>query len=148
MLNRWSDVERSIAMMDQMRRRIDRLWDEFEAVEPTAATTGSWPRLNLADHGNALMLMAEVPGLAEKDIKLTVNQDVLTLEGERTSEPPQGYTAHRQERARTRFSRSFALPTKVDVERATASVRHGILTVTLPKAPEAQPRQIAVRVQS
>jgi hypothetical protein len=61
---------------------------------------------------------------------------------------PEGYSAHRQERPAVRFSRSFALPCRVNPEKATAAVKNGILTVTLEKAADAMPRQIAVKASS
>jgi HSP20 family molecular chaperone IbpA len=108
---------------------------------------GTWPRVSLFDTGTALVLTADVPGLAEKDLKLTVHQDVLTLSGERKSDAPEGYSTHRRERAPASFSRSFALPSKVDAEKTTAQLKNGVLTVTLSKVPEAQPRQIQVQVR-
>jgi len=105
----------------------------------------TWPRANLIDAGSTLMLTAEVPGLSEKDIKLTLNQEVLTISGERKVVPPDGYSAHRQERGSVSFARSFALPCRIDADRTSASVKNGILTVTLEKAADAMPRQIAVK---
>ena len=84
--------------------------------------------------------------MTEKDIQLSIHQDVLTLSGERKQEVPQGYFVHRQERAPLKFARSFTLPCKVDPEKSTATLKDGVLTITLPKAPEAQPRQISVKV--
>jgi HSP20 family protein len=59
--------------------------------------------------------------------------------------PPEGYSVHRQERTASRFSRSFTLPCAVNGDAISASLEHGVLTVTLPKAPESQPRQITVK---
>ena len=151
MWTRFSDLDRTYAMLDELRRRMDQApeseWAGREwGTEDTFARTG-FPRVNLHDSGGALVLAAEVPGLDEKDVKLSVYQDVLSLQGERKSEAPEGYAVHRQERPAARFSRSFTLPCKVDPEKTVASLKDGILTVTLPKAPEAQPRQIAVRTQ-
>ena len=149
MLTRWSDIDRTFTMMDEVRRRMDRLWDEYDA-EPSAraveeyAGRTTWPRVDLFDTGAALVVHAEVPGLSEKEIQLTINQEVVTLKGERKAEAPEGYSVHRQERPGLRFSRSFTLPTKIDSEKTTAVLKNGVLTLTLPKAPEAQPRQIAV----
>ena len=149
MLSRWSDFDRTFTMMDEVRRRMDRLWDEYDATpagraDRGAAARGPWPRLSLLDTGVALVVQAEVPGVAEKDVQLSINQDVVTLKGERKPDAPEGYSVHRQERAGWKFSRAFTLPTKIDAERTTATLKNGILTITLPKAPEAQPRQISV----
>ena len=160
MLTRFSDIDRTFAAMDQLRRRMDRLWDEYEPARHRDAlrsnlaeeterlsARGRWPRLSFADAGASLVLKAEVPGLTEKDVQLSIHQDALTLSGERKADAPEGYFVHRQERAPLKFARSFTLPCKVDPEKSTATLKNGVLTVTLTKAPEAQPRQIAVKVQ-
>ena len=95
---------------------------------------------------NAFVLKADLPGVREADLSVSLEQDVLTLAGQRRGDAPEGYAAYRQERAPFRFSRSFALPTKVDPEKTSAVLEHGVLTVTLEKAAEVKPRQIAVRV--
>lgn len=149
----WSDFDDMFATMNQLRGYMDRFLDDAvggrlgtEGALPFHA--GTWPRANLLDAGSTLVLTAEVPGLSEKDIQLTLNQEVLTLTGEREVHAPKGYSAHRQERASQSFSRSFALPCRVDAERASASVKDGILTVVLQKAADAMPRQIAVKAQA
>jgi HSP20 family protein len=151
MLTRWNDFDRNFMMLDDLRRRMDRLYYDFEApraarfVEEGAAR--AWPRVNVFDTGTSLLLRVEVPGLTEKDVKLTLTQDVLTLSGERKPDAPKGYSVHRQERSGYQFSRSFTLPCKIDAEKTSATIKNGVLTVTLNKVAEAQPRQIAVRAQ-
>jgi len=150
MFTRWGDFDRTFGAMDELRRRMDRLWDEYDDrsySDQDLAVRGGFPRLNVFDAGANLIVQAEVPGLGEKELRLTVNQDVVTIAGERRADVPEGFTVHRQERAPIRFSRSFTLPTKIDAERTSASLKDGILTLTLAKAPEAQPRQITVRAQ-
>jgi HSP20 family protein len=66
------------------------------------------------------------------------------LQGSRRVEAPQGYDVHRRERGAYEFTRSFTLPVKVDADQAKATLKNGLLTLTLPKAPEVQPRQINV----
>ena len=106
--------------------------------------SGRFPSLSCADTGASLVFEADLPGLDEKDVQLEVHQDVLTLRGERRQDAPQGWLVHRQERAPVKFSRSFTLPCKVDLEKSTARLKDGVLTLTLVKATEARPRQIAV----
>jgi HSP20 family protein len=149
----WSDFDDMFAAMNQLRSYMDRVFEDAFAgryAEGRALPlfAGTWPRANLIDAGSNLILTAEVPGLSEKDLKLTLNQEVLTLSGERKVQAPEGYSAHRQERAAVNFSRSFALPCRVNAERTSASVKNGILTVTLEKAADAMPRQIAVKAQA
>jgi HSP20 family protein len=152
MLTYFDDFDRTFANMDQLRRRLDRLFDDFEAGPRRGRSaerlwTGRFPRLTFADKATSLVLEADLPGLAEKDVQLSIHQDVLTMSGERKQDVPQGWYVHRQERVPVKFSRSFALPCKVDPERSTAALKNGVLTITLPKAVEAQPRQITVKAQ-
>jgi HSP20 family protein len=145
MLSLYNDWDRSLA---ELRRQMSQLLDDFDSDWPSPSLFGSgktWPRMNLADAGEKVVLTAEVPGLSEKDVNVAIEQDVLTISGERQVKVPEGYSIHRQERGDFKFVRSLAMPCKVDAEKATASVRNGVLTVSLPKAPEAQPKRIEVR---
>ncbi|HKA90915.1 MAG TPA: Hsp20/alpha crystallin family protein [Haliangiales bacterium] len=143
----WDEIDRTFSALDDFRRRLDGWFQNAEGVR--GAWSGwarqTWPRTNFYDNGAELVLQAEVPGLSEKDIQLTVTQDALTLAGERKLDAPEGYAVHRQERGAWKFARSFTLPVKIDPGKTTAVVKDGVLTVTLAKAPEAQPRRIAVK---
>lgn len=152
MLNRFTDFERTFATMDELRRRMDWLFEEHEAA-PRAQLRGEFdasgravagPRMHIFDVGKALLIKADLPGFTEKDLQISLNQDVLTLSGERKAEALEGYTVHRKERKEARFSRSFTLPSKVDPEQTSAVLKNGVLTLTLNKVTEAQPRKIAV----
>jgi HSP20 family protein len=112
---------------------------------PGLISSSAWPQVNVYDGGSNLVVKADVPGLSEKDVHVTLNESGLAISGQRTVAPPEGYSAHRQERSSFSFSRSLTLPCKVNPEQTQASVKNGVLTVTLAKAPEAQPRQIAVQ---
>ena len=152
MLTRWSDFDRTLSMLDELRRRMDRIWDEYDSDGQSATFEDRsgrtfFPRTNLFDDGANLVLQAELPGVREKDLQLTINQEVLTLRGERKTDVPEGYSVHRQERSPVKFARSFTLPAKIDSEKATASLKNGVLTIALPKTAEAQPKRIAVRTQ-
>jgi HSP20 family protein len=142
MFGSWNEFERTFAAMDELRRTVEQAWREDSA--PFERTTG-WPRVSLWDEGSNLVLKADVPGLTEKDVQLQLTQDVLTVTGQRRSDAPEGYSVHRQERLPARFSRAFQLPVKVDGAAITASLKDGVLTVTMPKAPDSQPRQITVK---
>jgi HSP20 family protein len=156
MWTRFGDFDQGFSVFDEVRRRLDRVWDEFEpdapegrghpaSAGPRWRTTAAWPRVNAFDAGQSLVLEADVPGMTQKDLRLTVNESTVTLEGERKSDAAEGYSVHRQERAAYRFSRSFTLPFKADAEKCEATIKDGVLTVKLAKAKDAQPRQIAVR---
>ena len=146
MLIRWGDFDRTFSAMDEFRRRMDRLFEDFEGDHGVGAT-GYWPRMNVYDDGGSLMVRAELPGLAEKDIHIDINQNTLNLRGERPSDVPEGYSVHRQERPFVKFSRSLALPFDVDLEKCTARLKDGILTLTMPKAETAKQRRISVKAE-
>lgn len=138
----WSDLDRVLGLMDYVRRRTEGGNGRAEGLDPEI---GAGPRLVLSDEGPRLVLRAELPGFREDDVQVTLNEEVLTVRGERKVEVPEGYTAHRRERWPVRFSRTQALPCKVDPERTVARLRNGILTLEIPKTPESQPRTIKVQ---
>src|SRR5262252_3882933 len=119
---------------DELRRQMAQLFDEYDNgswLSPSLFGGAQvWPRINLVDTGAALVLTADVPGLSEKD--------VLSIAGELKLTPLEGYSIQRQERGAFPLTRNFNLPSRIDNEKATATVKQGVLTVTLPKAAEAQ----------
>jgi HSP20 family protein len=150
MLSRVGDFDPTLTLMDELRRRMDRIWDDSDPAwqgSSPRAFSSVFPRINVYDGGASLVLKADVPGLSEKDVEITLNEAGLSLSGERKVAAPEGYSAHRQERGHVKFSRTLQLPCKVNPDQATAHVKNGVLTITLAKAAEAQPRQITVRSQ-
>jgi HSP20 family protein len=149
MLTRWNDLSRTFAALEEFRRRINRAVEEADyprwAQQPNMLAGRSWPALSLYDEGNKLVLDAEVPGLAEQDIQLSLNQNVLSISGGRKVEAPEGYAVHREERGAVNFARSVSLPCQVDTDKVAAHVKDGLLTVTMEKSREAQPRQITIK---
>ena len=145
MLTFYNDWDRSLA---ELRRQMSQLLDDFDADWPNTSLFGSgrtWPRINLADAADKLLVTVEVPGLSEKDVGVAFEQDVLSITGERRVQAPEGYSIHRQERGDFKFARSISMPCRVEAEKASASVRDDVLTIALPKVPEAQPKRIEVR---
>lgn len=152
MLTLWSDLNplarfapRRSDGFDELRREMNRLFFDFEREFPGFAFNAESPEITLDDTGEALVLRAEVPGVAEKDLELQVEEGSVTLRGERKEERQEGHSVHRKERKDFRFARSFTLPVKVAADKTEAVLKDGILTVTLPKAETAKPRKIAVR---
>lgn len=137
----FADFGRPYAPHAQLRRELDRLFGDFER----SSTAQPASTLSFEDDGSNFVLRAEVPGLTENDFQINLAGNTLTLQGERKVEAPEGYTVHRRERSPFRFARSLELPARVDGEKVAATLKNGVLTITLPKAAEAQPRQIAVK---
>ncbi|MBN1652882.1 MAG: Hsp20/alpha crystallin family protein [Deltaproteobacteria bacterium] len=156
MLTRWSDLglgglDRGLSALNELRREMDRLFDFYDRDEEYGEFArpfyGRAFRVGLNDNGHALQLRAELPGFSEKDLNITIEQGSLTIRGERKIEVPEGYAAHRQERGAMQFARSFTLPSLIDTSKVEAVLKNGILELTMPKAEEARPREIQVRVK-
>jgi HSP20 family protein len=107
---------------------------------------GTFPAVNLFEDRDGMVVMAELPGVEPESINISSQSRTLTISGERRRESltdSAGY--HRRERAHGEFSRSIQLPETVDLAKAAASCTAGVLTVRIPKAEAAKPRQITVQ---
>jgi HSP20 family protein len=147
MLRQLGETDRAFTALDELRRRLDRVWEDMGEGRAAGAPRVTPPEtlFNVFDVGASLVLKADVPGIDEKDLQISINHGVLSIAGQRRPDAPAGYSVHRQERAPVHFARSFSLPYPVDADKATATVKDGVLTITLAKAPEAQPRKISVQ---
>jgi HSP20 family protein len=119
-------------------RDLDRLFFAFDRPQ------GFAPRVTFEEQAEAWVLKSELPGFSEKDIDLTVTGNLVTLRVEHKTEA-RGEGDKAQPQSSQRYERSFELPAKVDADKVQAELKLGILTVTLPKASEALPKQIAVK---
>lgn len=130
---------------------MSRLFQDFETVFARSAFTpparrGAVPRVQLSDQGEAVSMLADLPGLGIEEVELVIEGTTVTLKT--TPKPasvPEGFTALRRERQPARVEWSFELPYAVDAAATTARLEQGRLSVTLPKAPDAKPRTIAVK---
>ena len=108
--------------------------------------SGWSPALDLYQNNDNVVAVIELPGMRKEDIEISLHDGTLAISGERKSEPSNGEKAERTERYVGKFRRSITLPTRVNANKVSATYRDGILTVTLPKAEEAKPKQIQVTV--
>ena len=111
--------------------------------------TVAWrPAMDVSETENEWVVQVELPGLSKEDIKVGVENDVLSIEGEKGHESSEDKDKryHRAERTYGTFKRSFTLPSAVDTEKISADYRDGVLTLTLPKAEAAKPKEIEVKV--
>ena len=133
--------------MDLLRNKMDRLFNDFDrsyGYGPDWMIGQSLPKTNLYEDGDTFEIRAEVPGLDKEDLNVKIQGNYLEISGVRNPDSPQGYSTHRTERGSTSFSRSFTLPADVDVDKAQANIKDGILYLTLPKSEAAKPKQITV----
>ena len=104
------------------------------------------PAVDVQETDNSFVFTAELPGLGKEDVDITLEENLLTLSGERQlSETEEGETFHRVERSYGKFSRSFTLPSQVDNSQVAASFKDGLLTIEVPKSEQAQPRKIEIK---
>lgn len=133
--------------MMSFKRQFDKLFRDWDEEAPTR--TAFWkPAVDIFETKDSLVMKVELPGVSKEDVKIDLDNQILTISGERKFEnevKEEDY--HRIERAYGQFQRSFTLPNKVDAERIEASYREGLLEVVLPKKEEAKPRQIEVNVK-
>lgn len=149
MFTRWHDIDRLFGSMDLLRSRMNRLFTDFDrswGMEPGRGLAGltNWPRTNLFDTGDTLEVQAEIPGVAREDLNVRIQGNYLEISGKRKPDAPEGYAVLRVEREIATFSRSFTLPAEVEVDKVEATLKGGILTLVLPKAETAKPRQITI----
>ena len=119
-------------------------WSNFG--RQTQLFSGWTPALDLYQSNDNVIALIELPGMRKEDIEISLHDGMLTIAGERKMETPGGEKAERSERYIGKFRRSITLPTRVDANKVSATHKDGILTVTLPKAEEAKPKQIQVNV--
>ncbi|MEY2439089.1 MAG: hypothetical protein QOI34_474 [Verrucomicrobiota bacterium] len=119
-------------------------WSNFG--RQTQLFSGWTPALDLYQNNDNIVAMIELPGMQKEDIEISLHDGMLTISGERKDETQDGERAERSERYVGTFRRSVTLPTRVDANKVNATYKDGILTVTLPKAEEAKPKQIQVNV--
>ena len=130
-----------------LQNRVNSLFREFNQGEGPLTTASFVPAVDIYEDANKVVLKLEVPGMEEKDLDVRVENNTLTVKGERkfeSEEKKQNF--HRIERRYGTFFRAFTLPPTVDTENIKASVHAGVLTLELQKKPEAQPKQIKVNV--
>jgi len=129
-----------------MTNRLSQFFDESQFS--TNANAGTWiPPVNVSETKEKLVLTAELPGLEEENVDVEVENNVLTISGEKTKEHTEDDAErryHMWERSHGSFRRAFTLPRTVKADEISASFENGVLTVDLPKAAEAKGRRIAI----
>ncbi|MDX1419866.1 MAG: Hsp20/alpha crystallin family protein [Rubricoccaceae bacterium] len=131
-----------------LRREMDRLFNDFlPARQGEGASTSVWmPRADLAETDDAWLLSLDLPGLTADDVEVTMEDDTLTVSGERqASRDQQEGRFHRIERNYGRFFRTVQFATPVDADNIEASFEDGVLTIRIAKAEASKPRRIEVR---
>src|ERR1700687_574302 len=149
LLTRWEPLREFSTMQDRMNRMNRLLREPYgpEGPEEALTTTSFAPPVDIYEDEHNITLKLEVPGIDEKDIDVRIDNNTLTVHGERKIEKEEKEeTFRRVERQYGSFTRSFALPSSVDAGQVRADYAQGVLNIKLAKKAEAKPKQIKVNV--
>lgn len=131
-------------LLDQFNSEVSRLMGS--PVSRNMATAGEWmPAVDIREDEGQFLLIADLPGVDRKDVEITVEDNVLTFKGERTTEKDKSSEGYRRrERTHGEFLRQFTLPDTADTENIRATVNAGVLEIAIPKQQKLQPKKITV----
>jgi HSP20 family protein len=153
-LIRWN-LPRDLTMfpseMFGLQREMNRVFDNFFRAgsdEPGLLDRAWMPSVDIAEEEDQYVVKVELPGVNKEDVKIVLESNILTVRGEKKAEKEsRNKNYHRMERTYGSFQRSFTLPTTVTNDDIDATYKDGILSITLPKADEAKPKQIEVKIK-
>jgi len=142
-INRWDPFH-------QLRDEMSRLLDDFSQGAPLVGRlgwrpAGVFPALNVWEDQQCLYAEAELPGFRMEDLEVSVAGNELSIKGERKNEHREKGAYHRRERAAGLFNRVLRLPVEIDAGKVEATLKDGVLSITLPKAEQAKPRKVQVK---
>jgi HSP20 family protein len=146
-ITRWRPFRDMVSIQDEMNK----LFDDFfgRPLVRTEWTEGVWtPSVDVSEDKDNVIIKAEMPGMKKDDVKISVQDNMLILEGEKKQEKEEKEkNYHRIERSYGSFCRSFQLPTTVKTDKIKASYKEGVLSVTLPKSEEVKPKEIPISIE-
>lgn len=133
--------------VNSLQREMNRMFDSFFQEPDESSSMSAWyPSVDIKETPDVIDVYAELPGMTKKDIKISIRENVLQISGEKQREEHEDdANYHRMERIYGTFSRSFTLPTKVQMDKVNAVFNDGVLHLALPKAEEEKPRQIQIK---
>jgi len=143
-ITRWRPFRDLLSIQDEMNR----FFDDFfgHRLARVEWIEGVWnPSVDVSEDKDNVIIKAEMPGMKKDDVKISIQDNVLTLKGEKKQEKDANY--HRIERSYGYFCRSFQLPTSVKTDTIKASYKNGVLNIILPKTEEVKPKEIPVSIE-
>jgi HSP20 family protein len=143
-LIRFSPELDPVGALLSLQRELGRALESPFGFDLGPSGRGVYPPMNVFSDREGFVLRMEVPGVAPENLKIETNGRTLTVSGKREIKTPENGSFHRRERGSGEFSRSLQLPSELDLSRAEALCKHGILTIRVPKKEEAKARQITV----
>ena len=147
-MTRWDPMRE----LDELQSRLSTLFGRAplrkNGDKDEAMTVAEWaPLVDIVEDENEYLIKAELPEVRKEDLKVTVQDNVLTLTGDRSFEKEEkGKKYHRIERAYGSFARSFSLPEQADAQKVSAEFKEGVLHIRLPKSEKAKPKSIQVKI--
>ena len=134
------------SMQDDIRQVFDRLFGDTDGDQSNVVTSQWTPRVDIREDDDRFVIFVDVPGVDPKDVEVHMDKGILTIKGERLGDVKQeGKRYSRIERSHGLFYRRFALPDSADADGITASGKHGVLEIGIPKKAQQQPRRIQVQ---
>ncbi len=129
-----------------LQEKLNQVFDDFLPNLRSGKDSGEWiPAVDIYETPDSVELEFEIPGITEKDIKIRVEDNTLTVSGERMFEKKdEKHNYYRVERSYGSFARSFLLPNNVDPDKIKATYKDGVLKISIPKKPESKPKEIAI----
>lgn len=147
-LIRWRPTRDLVGIRDEMNRLFDSFFTGWPERRKDLLASEWAPSIDVAETDEEIVVTAELPGVKQDEVDITITDDVLTLKGEKKEEKEvKEKNYHRVERSYGSFQRSISLPTGVKSDEAKAAYKDGVLHITVPKAEEAKPKQIKIDVE-
>ena len=139
-------MQDDMLLQGDMRQLFERFLHGDSHADGSSVVTSEWtPRVDIHEEAQRFVILADLPGVDPAAVEILMDKGILSIKGERTLEGEQaGGHFSRIERRHGLFHRRFALPDSADAEKITASGRHGVLEISIPKRPESAPRRIQV----
>ena len=145
-ITRWRPFRDLLSIQDEMNRVVDDFFGR--PMTRLEWTEGVWsPSVDVSETKDNVVIKAEMPGMNKDDVNISIQDNVLTLKGEKKQEKEErDANYHRIERSYGSFCRSFTLPTSVKTDKIKASYKDGVLNITLPKTEEVKPKEIPISI--
>jgi|AntRauTorckE6833_2_1112554.scaffolds.fasta_scaffold51281_1 HSP20 family protein len=148
-LVRWEPFRNAAGLQERINRMFDDVFSANQPAEMDESVIGAWkPSSDIYETNDAIVIEAELPGLKKDDVNVEINDNVLSIKGERKEEDEQSEdNYYRRERFIGKFHRAFTLPMDVDTEKISAKFKDGVLHLEIPKPEERKPKKINVSLE-
>lgn len=128
-----------------LQQEFDRVFDNPRGLDLGLSGRGAFPPVNVFSDAGGYTVRMEIPGVSPENVIIEAHGRTLSITGKREIQAPDNASFHRRERSGGNFSRSLQLPTDLALDQTEAAIKHGMLTIRIPKKEEAKPRQITIK---